>query len=225
MFSNVRGFSFAFHAASEGVGGRDSMRSQRAAPKSRAADVAKHDRATNPPCYPATIIALPTLRRVGHLHAANGAETSSLALRLTSSPRQGFVSGITPAHACRATCRTDNPQGELLSVPKISQAYPGTQEEARTRLPLLPCLYSRSCSDKITIPDPICSQRAAPKSRAADIGEHDRATNPPAALPGSVLEGLFQYARLSRSPLALFFPLSHREHTQPCQTKAPAEAP
>jgi len=162
MFSNVRGFSFAFHAASEGVGGRDSMRSQRAAPKSRAADVAKHDRATNPPCYPATIIALPTLRRVGHLHAANGAETSSLALRLTSSPRQGFVSGITPAHACRATCRTDNPQGELLSVPKISQAYPGTQEEARTRLPLLPCLYSRSCSDKITIPDPICSPPFAP---------------------------------------------------------------
>ena len=61
----------------------------------------------------------------------NEAESSSLALRLTSSPLQGFVSRITPAHACRATCRTGNLQGELLSVHKISQAYPGTPERAQ----------------------------------------------------------------------------------------------
>jgi len=109
------------------------------------------------PCYPATIIAAPTLRRAGRLHAANGAETSSLALRLTSSPRQGIVSGITPAHACRATCRTDNPQGELLSVPKISQACLSTSDLAGLRCLALPCLYSRSGSGKITVPDPICS--------------------------------------------------------------------
>ena len=69
-----------------------------------------------------------TLWRAGHLPLHNGAEMSSLTLRLTSSPRQGFVSGITPAHACRATCRTGNLQGELLSVHKISQACPGTPE-------------------------------------------------------------------------------------------------
>src|SRR5271157_6045873 len=32
-----------------------------------------------------------TVWRAGHLHSANGAETSSLALRLTSSPQQGFA--------------------------------------------------------------------------------------------------------------------------------------
>src|SRR5271166_6435920 len=73
-----------------------------------------------------------TLWRAGHLHLANGAETSSLTLRLTSSPQQGFVSGITPAHACRATCRTGNLPGELLSVHKISQACPGTSRGTPT---------------------------------------------------------------------------------------------
>ena len=44
------------------------------------------------------------------------AEMSSLPLRLTSSPSQGFARRITPSHAHRATCRTGNLQGELLSV-------------------------------------------------------------------------------------------------------------
>src|SRR5208283_3944339 len=57
----------------------------------------------------------------------------SLALRLTSSPRQGFARGIAPPGACRATCRTGNLQGELLSVHQISQAYPGTPEQGKLR--------------------------------------------------------------------------------------------
>ena len=67
-----------------------------------------------------------TLRRAGHLPLHNGAEMSSLTLRLTSSPAQGFARRITPPRACRATCRTGNLQGELLSVHEISQACPGT---------------------------------------------------------------------------------------------------
>jgi len=76
---------------------------------------------------------VPTRRRAGRLHAGNGAETSSLALRLMNSPRQGFVSGMTPAHACRATCRTGIPQGEFLSVHEIGQTCPGAPEEAEMR--------------------------------------------------------------------------------------------
>jgi len=53
---------------------------------------------------------------------------SSLALRLTSSPQQGFARRIAPPRAYRATCRTGNLQGELLSVHKIGQAYPGAPE-------------------------------------------------------------------------------------------------
>jgi hypothetical protein len=75
-----------------------------------------------------------TLWRAGHLPLHNGAESSSLALRLTSSPLQGFASGITPPRACRATCRMGSLQGELLSVHKIDQAYPGTSEEGKLRL-------------------------------------------------------------------------------------------
>jgi hypothetical protein len=48
--------------------------------------------------------------------STNEAEMSSLTLRLTSSPQQGSARRITPTHACRATCRTGNLQGELLSV-------------------------------------------------------------------------------------------------------------
>jgi len=58
----------------------------------------------------------------------NEAEMSSLALRLTSSPQQGFARRIAPPRAYRATCRTGNLQGELLSVHKIGQAYPGAPE-------------------------------------------------------------------------------------------------
>src|ERR1035438_7677533 len=61
--------------------------------------------------------------------STNEAEMSSLPLRLTSSPRQGFVSKIAPTPAHRATCRTGNLQGELLSVHSISQACPGAPEE------------------------------------------------------------------------------------------------
>jgi len=120
-----------------------------AAPKSRAADMAQHDRATNSP-YCATVnscfrsknigptiwlrpcrIALPTLRRAGRLHAANGAETSSLALRLTSSPRQGFVSGIIPAHACRAACRKGNPQGEPFQCTRSARLAPALRRKLK----------------------------------------------------------------------------------------------
>jgi hypothetical protein len=53
---------------------------------------------------------------------------SSLTLRLTSSPLQGFARKVAPPRACRATCRAGNLQGELLSVHKISQACPGATE-------------------------------------------------------------------------------------------------
>jgi hypothetical protein len=73
-----------------------------------------------------------TLRRVGHLRLPNEAEMSSLTLRLTSSPRQGSATKIAPTHACRATCRTGNLQGELLSVHKIGQACPGATGGTQT---------------------------------------------------------------------------------------------
>ena len=47
---------------------------------------------------------------------------------------RGFVTGITPDHARLATCRTGNLHGELLSVHKIRQAYPGTPEDAEEPL-------------------------------------------------------------------------------------------
>jgi hypothetical protein len=68
------------------------------------------------------------LRRAGHLRLPNEAEMSSLTLRLTSSPLQGFARKVAPPRACRATCRAGNLQGELLSVHKISQACPGATE-------------------------------------------------------------------------------------------------
>jgi len=74
-----------------------------------------------------------TLWRAGHLPLHNGAEMSSLTLRLTSSPLQGCASEIALTGACRATCRTGNLQGELLSVHKISQACPGTPQERKRR--------------------------------------------------------------------------------------------
>src|ERR1017187_8063060 len=47
--------------------------------------------------------------------STNEAEMSSLTLRLTSSPRQGFVSKIAPTPAHRATCRTEEHTSELQS--------------------------------------------------------------------------------------------------------------
>jgi hypothetical protein len=63
-------------------------------------------------------------RRTGHLRIPIEAESGSLALRLACSPPE-FASPIAKAHARSATCRTGNLHGELLSVHKISQAYPG----------------------------------------------------------------------------------------------------
>ena len=84
------------------------------------------------------------LRRAGHLRLPNEAEMSSLTLRLTSSPQQGSASAIAPTRACRATCRTGNLQGELLSVHKIGQACPGTTRVGQTTpnsaLPRYPAL-------------------------------------------------------------------------------------
>ena len=55
----------------------------------------------------------------------NEAETGSLALRLALSPIEASPDRVTPSHARSATCQTDNLQGELLSVHKIDQAWPG----------------------------------------------------------------------------------------------------
>ena len=56
----------------------------------------------------------------------NEAETGSLALRLALSPHEASPDRVTPSHARSATCQTGNLQGELLSVHKIDQAWPGT---------------------------------------------------------------------------------------------------
>jgi hypothetical protein len=55
----------------------------------------------------------------------NEAETGSLALRLALLPHEASPDRVTPSHARSATCQTDNLQGELLSVHKIDQAWPG----------------------------------------------------------------------------------------------------
>jgi len=55
----------------------------------------------------------------------NEAETGSLALRLALSPHEASPDRVTPSHARSATCQTDNLQGELLSVHKTDQAWPG----------------------------------------------------------------------------------------------------
>jgi hypothetical protein len=55
----------------------------------------------------------------------NEAEVGSLALRLALSPLKASPDRVTPSHARSATCQTGNLQGELLSVHKIDQAWPG----------------------------------------------------------------------------------------------------
>ena len=55
----------------------------------------------------------------------NEAEVGSLALRLALSPLKASPDRVTPSHARSATCQAGNLQGELLSVHKIDQAWPG----------------------------------------------------------------------------------------------------
>ena len=55
----------------------------------------------------------------------NEAVSGSLALRLACSPHKFPPDGLLPPTLASATCRTGNLHGELLSVHKISQAYPG----------------------------------------------------------------------------------------------------
>ena len=86
------------------------------------------------PLLPHRCQASPLSGGLATFHCITGPKRVRLTLRLTSSPWQGFARGITPTHACRATCRTGNLQGELLSVHKIGQASPGTPE--RRYLPL-----------------------------------------------------------------------------------------
>ena len=59
----------------------------------------------------------------------NEAEVGSLALRLALSPLKASPDRVTPSHARSATCQTGNLQGELLSVHKIDQAWPGAPGE------------------------------------------------------------------------------------------------
>src|ERR1019366_8353090 len=58
----------------------------------------------------------------------NEAESGSLALRLACSPHKFPPDGLLHPTLASATCRTGNLHGELLSVHKISQAYPGAPE-------------------------------------------------------------------------------------------------
>src|ERR1035441_4188438 len=61
----------------------------------------------------------------------NEAESGSLALRLACSPYKFPPDGLLHPTLASATCRTGNLHGELLSVHKISQAYPGAPETLR----------------------------------------------------------------------------------------------
>ena len=78
-------------------------------------------------CFPSGSRLHPS-RRTGHLRVPIEAESGSLALRLTGSPPES-AGPITGTRARSATCRTGNSHGELLSVHKIRQAYPGTPEQ------------------------------------------------------------------------------------------------
>ena len=122
------------------------------------------------------------LRRAGHLRLPNEAEMSSLALRLTSSPQQGFARRITPPHACRATCRTGNLQGELLSVHKIGQACPGASRVVPKGGTTLHCNTVNSCflNKKFSLPAPSCATGVPP---VPEHGQDGRGTSLVAALP------------------------------------------
>src|ERR1035441_1342460 len=61
----------------------------------------------------------------------NEAESGPLALRLACSPHKFPPDGLLHPTLASATCRTGNLHGELLSVHKISQAYPGAPETRR----------------------------------------------------------------------------------------------
>jgi hypothetical protein len=76
------------------------------------------------------VASLPTLGftypgRMATFEKFNEAEVGSLALRLALSPLKASPDRVTPSHARSATCQTGNLQGELLSVHKIDQAWPG----------------------------------------------------------------------------------------------------
>jgi len=67
-------------------------------------------------------------RRTDRLHLPNEAESGSLALRLACLPPESS-SSITGTAARSATCGTGNLHGELLSVHKTNQDYPGNRPE------------------------------------------------------------------------------------------------
>ncbi len=71
-----------------------------------------------------------TFGRLTALTWRNEAETSSLALRLTSLPFEASLKRIAPPCARLATCVTSNSHGELLSVHEINQAWPGAPKLA-----------------------------------------------------------------------------------------------
>ena len=80
---------------------------------------------------------------------------------------------ITPTRACRATCRTGNLQGELLSVHQIDQAYPGATRvsparsgtgQAEMRNSALPGFRPTRHRSRATMPSRAC----LPRSRRTD---------------------------------------------------------
>ena len=88
------------------------------------------------------VVRLHPSRRTGHLRFPIEAESGSLALRLAGSPPDASPAGLLHPALVRLHVRTGNLHGELLSVHKISQAYPGipTVRELRKKSePTTPC--------------------------------------------------------------------------------------
>jgi len=75
-------------------------------------------------CFP-TGFRLHPSRRTGHLRFPIEAESGSLALRLACSPIPSSPDRCLHPTLAGLHVRTGNLHGELLSVHKISQAYPG----------------------------------------------------------------------------------------------------
>jgi hypothetical protein len=82
------------------------------------------------PCFPADI-RLHHLWQTGHLHWRNEAESGSLALRLAGLLPRFPPDGLPRLAPVRLHARMSNLHGELLSVHKISQAWPGIPETRR----------------------------------------------------------------------------------------------
>jgi len=118
------------HAASPGLPGSSADQSSHAASNHPGrSDGCSH------PLFPHRSQGSPLSGGLATFHCITGPNRVRLRCGLRVRPGKASPVRITPTRACRATCRTGNLQGELLSVHKISQACPGTPEERKLCVP------------------------------------------------------------------------------------------